>query len=150
MAKLPLTSTQQPSRRQIRTLDGRRPKSSRGVIGATVRIVRLNVIRLDADGQQFQSSISLDGAIVDLAAQLWGGERTARARLIRMAETFWMADQQVRQRAQASGLGYHPPRSVSRHIQSEVAIAASARIAELTRQATLTLPAPTSGKRPQD
>lgn len=148
MAELPLTAPNAPPRRQSRTAAGRRAKLVRGVIGATVRIVRLTVTRQDEDAQPFRTSISLDGALVDLAAQLWGGEVSARARLVRMAETFWLMDGQVRQRTQASGLTHHPPRSVSRHIQSEIALAASARIAELTRQTTLALPAPTPKKRP--
>ena len=146
MAELPLTAPK-ASPQQIRTAAGRRPKLARGVIGATVRIVRLTVTRQDDDGQPFRTSISLDGALVDLAAQLWGGEVSARARLVQMAEIFWRMDKTARQRTQASGFAHCPPRSVSRHIQSKIAIAASARIAELTRQATLTLPAPAPRKR---
>jgi len=97
-------------------------------------------MRLDDDGTLFKSSISLDGSVFALAARLWGGEETARARLVRLAETFWVADQQARRGTSDSGWRYDAPKSVSRHIQGLVVVAATQRLDELTRQTLLTLP----------
>ncbi|RAI54096.1 hypothetical protein DOO78_26465 [Roseicella frigidaeris] len=103
-------------------------------------------MRPDDDGTLFRSSISLDGSVFQLAAQLWGGEAIARARLVRLAETFWVADQRARRGAADSGGRYEAPRSVSRHIQSEVIAAATQRLAVLGQQATLGLPVLVSTK----
>lgn len=139
MAELPLPAAPQPKRRQKFTSAGRRAKITRGV-GATARIVRLTVMRPDDDGTLFRSSISLDGSVFALAAQLWGGEEIARARLVQLAETFWVVDQRARRGAEDSGGRYEASRSVSRHIQREVIVAATERLAALGRQATLGLP----------
>ena len=108
-------------------------------------------MRPDDDGQLFRSSISLDGTVFQMAAQLWGGEEIARARLVRLAETFWAADQRARREAEDSGENYEAPKSVSRHIQSEVIVAATERLAALGPQATLGLPVlvPTKGNATQ-
>lgn len=139
MTELPLPAAPQPARRQKFNSEGHRAKISRGV-GATAKIVRLRVMRPDDDGTLFKSSISLDGTVFQLAAQLWGGEEVAKARLVRLAETFWAADQRARRGAEDSGGRYDAPKSVSRHIQGEVIAAATQRLAALSRQATLGLP----------
>ena len=124
MSELPLPAVPQPERRQKFTSAGCRTKITCGV-GTTARIVRLRVMRPDDDGALFKSSISLDGSVFELAGQLWGGEEIARARLVRLAETFWVADQRARWSTQEAGEHCEVPKSVSRHIQSEVIAAAT-------------------------
>lgn len=135
---LTLPSTPDRPRRQNRTESGRRAKIGRGVTEAAV-IVRIIARRTDDDGRSFRTTFSLDGALFALAAQLWGGEDVARARLAGMAEAFWAADRRAREHAQVSNEPFEAPRSVSRHIQSIVAAAAAARLEQLNRQGVLDL-----------
>ena len=142
MSDLPLFQVppQAPRSRQGRTSSGRRAKIARQVERA--KIVRIRIRRTDNDGRVFRTSFSLDRTVFDVAALIWGGEDTARLRLVQLAEATWAADNRARQHADAEGRSYSAAVSVSRFVQAAVIADAAVRLRQFRDQGLLPLAVP--------
>ena len=142
MSDLPLFQVPPPAARsrQGRTSSGRRAKIARQVERA--KIVRIRIRRTDNDGRVFRTSFSLDRTVFDVAALIWGGEDTARLRLVQLAEATWAADNRARQYADAEGRSYSAAVSVSRFVQAAVIADAAVRLRQFRDQGLLPLVLP--------
>jgi len=105
----------------------RRVKISRGV-ATTKDILRVDVWRLDDDGLEFRTSMSIDGEIFALAKAVHGSAGAALDWLRETAEEAWEEDRLARVYADDVGEQYKAPLSISREVQRVLFEAATAHL----------------------